>query len=157
MPRGSQVGDIQRPLRPIGSFALPPSSRPPTEVLVHHGDGTSVHVDDDVFGPRHVGIITFNETELDLSLELPCELLVLDGALEQLHIEVMPFVFYALHDPQERPLSGTIALGGERHLRSMDRLDGWDLPDLVTISNGDRPIGLLHSDGLGPLRVVLAP
>jgi hypothetical protein len=67
------------------------------------------------------------------------------------------FVFYALHDPQEGSLSGTIALGGERHLRSMDRLDGWDLPDLVTISNGDRPIGLLHRDGLGSLRVVLAP
>ena len=90
----------------------------PAEVLVHHGDGTSVHVDDDVFWPRHVRIITFDETELDLSFEVPCELLVLDGAFEQLHIEVMPFVFYALH---------SIALGGERHLRSMDRLDGWDL------------------------------
>ena len=52
---------------------------------MHHGDGTSVHVDDDVFWPRHVRIITFDETELDLSLELPRELLVFDGALEQLH------------------------------------------------------------------------
>ena len=50
------------------------------------------------------------------------------------------------HDPHldrdHGSLSGTIAFGSKRYLRSMDCLDGWDLPDLVTISNGDQPIGL---------------